>query len=212
MWADVVVNFPVQNQGVVHVIRRPTRIEVEHSVRIMACVLKKILGSHCSFTQRFVTLVEYINQHGFFTKLRADISSDLESGTCERVYRDDFAFVKPKPNRGIELTLNRVWARYLGHFSTMSAMTSLFCAVLPLRFPFQNLRARDRHYFRRKLFETFERCFLFGRLGAFHETHYRISWSLVQFLPSESAPSDRCNNENQQNLVARMPKHRTPRS
>jgi hypothetical protein len=51
----------------------------------------------------------------------------------------------------------------------MSVMTSLFAAVLPLRFPLQNLRARNGNDFGREPLEALERRFSFGRLGLWHD-------------------------------------------
>src|SRR5437870_7693743 len=44
----------------------------------------------------------------------------------------------------------------------------LLASVLPRYFPFQYLGTRDRHYFRRELFETLEWRFDFDRLGVLH--------------------------------------------
>jgi len=84
----------------------------------------------------------------------------------------------------------------------------LLAPVLPLQFALLNLSTRNRNDFRCQAFESLKWRFLFG----LHETHYRISWSLIQFLPSENAPCDRYRNDNENNRVARMRKHRTPRS
>ena len=51
---------------------------------------------------------------------------------------------------------------------TMPVMTSLFAAVLPLRFPLQNLRARNGNNLCRELLEAFEWRFGFSRFGRFH--------------------------------------------
>jgi hypothetical protein len=168
MGADVVVNLSVQNQSVVDVVRRPIRIKWQHGVGIFPSVLEKILGFHRSLSKFFAAFVEHINQHGFFPKLRANISRNFESGAGERMYGNNFAFVEPEPNGDAELTLNRVLARYLQNSLSMSAMTSLFCAVFPLRFPLQNLRARNGHNPCREVLETLERRFLFWWFRMFH--------------------------------------------
>lgn len=115
MRADVVVNISVQNQGVIHVVRRAIRIERQNFVRVFSGVLKKVLRNHGHFSKLSATLVEQINQHGFFAKRSANVSCNLESGASERVYRHNVAFVEPQPDGGVELTLNSVLARYLRH-------------------------------------------------------------------------------------------------
>ncbi len=113
MWTNVVVQFPVQNQSVVHVIRRQIRIEWKHGIGVFSRVLKKILRNHGGFSQVFAALIKQINQHRFFPDYRAYIAGYLERRTSERVYRHNIAFVEPKADSGIELTFNRVLARYL---------------------------------------------------------------------------------------------------
>src|SRR5207237_1424492 len=118
------------------------------------------------------------------------------SSAGERVYRHNFAFVEPKPYRDIELTFNRVLARYLGHFSAMPVMALvLLASVFPLRFPFQNLRARDRHYFGRKLFEPLEWRFVLLRLWMLHAANFMLKPLLEQAVLNKIAPS----------LVLKMP-------
>jgi hypothetical protein len=164
------INFTVKNQGIENVIGRPLWIEVENRVGIITCMFEKILRVHRYFAHLFVTLAKFCNQHGRrLIQGNCNVVSNLKSSTGERMNGHDFAVVKPKPDRGIELTLDCVLARYLQHYLSVPVVTSLFTTVLPLRFPLQNLRARNRHYFRSKLFEPLERCFFFGRLGLWHD-------------------------------------------
>src|SRR5437762_2025841 len=169
MSADLIVNSFVSNQSVVNVIWRHAWIEWKYGIWVFTRVLKKVLRFHRLFCQRWITFIQFINQYGtWFSKRFRHVVRDLERRTSQRVYRHSVAFVEPKPDRGIELTLNRILARDCGHFSAMSAMASLLAAVSPFRFAFQNLRARNGHYFCCESLETLEWRFFFLWLGMLH--------------------------------------------
>ena len=93
----------------------------------------------------------------------------LESRTSKRVDGDNFAFLEPKPDSGVELTLDCILARYLWHSLAMPAMAIMFFAsVFPLRFPFLNLRVQNGGDRRRLSLESLEWRFRFRPLGGFH--------------------------------------------
>jgi hypothetical protein len=97
-----------------------------------AC-LKKSCGIIASFPKLLASFVEGINQRRFFPELNANVSGNLEGGASQRVCGDNIPFVEPKPDGGIELTLNRVLARYLKHSLSMPLVRFvLFAVVLPL--------------------------------------------------------------------------------
>jgi hypothetical protein len=169
MRTDVVINFSVQNQGVVDVIWRQLRIEIKHCVRIGSSVLKKILRDHCCFAQFLAAFVENPNEQGFFSKSFAYVVDKLESRTGERVDGDYFAFVEPKPDSGVELTLNCVLAGYLWHALAMPAMTLMFFApVFPFHFPPLDFCVRDRNDVLCQPFESLEWRFRWWQFGTFH--------------------------------------------
>jgi hypothetical protein len=142
----ILINLPVTNQGIVNMIRRHARIEVEHGIRIVSCMLEKVLWNHSHLPQFLVSLIENTNQHGFLSTLFSYVMGKLESSTSKSVYRDNISFVEPKPDRGVELTLNCVLARYLWHSLSVPVMARMFLApVLPLGFPLLNLCVRHRN-------------------------------------------------------------------
>ena len=192
MWTNIIVNSLVENRSVVDVVWRRIGIKGKYGVRVFPCVLEKILRKHCRFSQFLASFVEYINQHRLFPELHANITRNLESGTGKRVYRDDFAFVKPKPDSSIELTLDCVLARYLEHSLPMSAMAFVLLApILPFRFPLLNLRVRNGNDALCQPLETLERRFLFWWwIRSLHAGHYRISSASRQLLPSHRYPDE----------------------
>ena len=133
MWTNIFVDFLVESHGIVDVVWRRIGIKRKYGIRSFRAVLKKILRDHCQFSQLFASFVEGINQRRFFPELNANVSGNLEGGASQRVCGDNIPFVEPKPDSGIELTLNRVLARYLKHSLSMPLMRFvLFAVVLPL--------------------------------------------------------------------------------
>ena len=133
MWTNIFVDSLVETHSIVDVIRRRIGIKGKYGIRVFPCVLKNILRDHCQFSQLLVSFVKGINQRRFFPELNANVSGNLEGGASQRVCGDNIPFVEPKPDSGIELTLNRVLARYLKHSLSMPLIRFvLFAVVLPL--------------------------------------------------------------------------------
>lgn len=142
---------------------------------ILSRVLKEVLVRHRVFSP-FRRGIRSRNQPRLYSLNFAYIVKHLECRYGERVNGNRVGLSKPKTNRRFELCFGSANFRdvnssgiFLRHSGlTMALMTSLLCAVLPLRFPLQNLRARNRHYLRRKVSETLEGRFSFYRLGLWH--------------------------------------------
>ena len=176
---------------VIKIILRTLRIKIECVIRVIFRVLeerfvlsKKPLRFFLeSFRQIFV-----VEKRGRCSGVNQQIVKNSMSRACQYVNRDFIPVVKPKHDGSVNLPFgsvqlcnrnsSRLCSRHAYAVSltlTMPRMARvLLASVLPCRFPFQYLRARDRHYFRCKLFETLEWRFGFGRLGGFHEANNRI--------------------------------------
>jgi hypothetical protein len=73
----------------------------------------------------------------------------------------------------------------------------MFAAVLPFRFSLLNLRTRNGNDLCRKLFETLERRFGFGRLGFWHAAILAPEIGLANFPNINDCAG--CNQHNQDN-------------